>query len=401
MERTLANGADINGKGANLDYPPLVVAAGDGLVKMVKLLLRRGADIDVAAPRNVPCCSEHGCGKLRVTSGTTALHKAVKNGRLEVVRLLLRSGGAPNVVDSEGGTPLHVARFHGRADVVVTANTLLDAGADPLLPDAIGRLAIHFAARLGHTDLLNVLLLKAPTTLNNATADGFTPLWFAVINGRQCMVLHLLRLGAQQPVGLETQSTCPLVAAVNENHPEVLRILLDHGTGGVVGSAESITEALRSAVRYGRARSLDAILGHVGGEEGLHRFLARWRPSGSPVAHFAVSHGRLAILSVLLAAGADERATDGDGRGAHEGIASKYMIDPTTEAALVRMLERGPAFRASSWRWRARMSSPGGGELGALVALPGGGHLLDPLGVRIFRSKIERGPLKLLGRLPR
>lgn len=67
--RALEGGADIDGGRANLDYPPLELAAEDGLVKMVKFLLRRGANLDVAAPRDVPCCSDDQCSKLRLVSG--------------------------------------------------------------------------------------------------------------------------------------------------------------------------------------------------------------------------------------------------------------------------------------------------------------------------------------------
>lgn len=55
VERALAGGADVDGVGASLDNPPVVLAAKGGLVKMVKLLLRRGANVDAATPRDVPC----------------------------------------------------------------------------------------------------------------------------------------------------------------------------------------------------------------------------------------------------------------------------------------------------------------------------------------------------------
>lgn len=90
VKRALVRGADIDGKGSGLDYPPLVLAAGCGLVKMVKLLLREGANVDVAVPRDVLCCSDGGCIKYRWFFETTALHVAAYSGELDVVRLLLR-----------------------------------------------------------------------------------------------------------------------------------------------------------------------------------------------------------------------------------------------------------------------------------------------------------------------
>ena len=50
VERALAGGADVDGVGASLDNPPVVLAA-----KMVKFLLRIGANVNAATPRDVPC----------------------------------------------------------------------------------------------------------------------------------------------------------------------------------------------------------------------------------------------------------------------------------------------------------------------------------------------------------
>lgn len=58
--------------------------------------------------------------------------------------------------------------------------------------------------------------------------------------------------------------------------------------------------------------------------------------------------------------------------------------DEAKEAALGRMLERGPAFRARSYRWPVQT----GAAVGVASALaPGGGEAAAsvPLGVRIFR----------------
>lgn len=57
VERALAGGADIDGAGVNLDFSPLVLATDVGLNRMAKLLLRRRANVDVSAPRDVPCCT--------------------------------------------------------------------------------------------------------------------------------------------------------------------------------------------------------------------------------------------------------------------------------------------------------------------------------------------------------
>lgn len=301
------------------------------------------------------------------------------------------------MVDSRGYTPLHVACFYGAANAMVITNALLEADADPRLGDTFGGLAIHVAAGAGHTNLADILV-KAPTTLNWPTASkGSTPLFFTAMNGRENTVLHLLRLGAKQPEALDKDTTCPLKVAVQENHHNILRILLDNGMDAV-GSAEAvIPSAMGCALCHGRAKILETLLGHFEGDDVTRRHFAQWRVGGVPALHYAVATGRLATVSVLLAAGADERATDNHGRGAHEVIRLEGGIDPAMEAAVFRMLERGPAFRAVSWRWPSNISACFGREGDSNVGLPGRQNV-GPLGVKIFRSGNKNALVRLVSR---
>lgn len=65
---------------------------------------------------------------LQDQSGQTALHKAVKHGNYEMVRLLLGKGGAKiGQGDNEGMTAIHIAVEAGHKDIVLL---LLQKGAD-------------------------------------------------------------------------------------------------------------------------------------------------------------------------------------------------------------------------------------------------------------------------------
>lgn len=397
VESALAGGADIDGKGS--DLPPLVLAAERGYVQMVELLLRKGANLNVTGKRYVACCFNDTCKKDRIVSGTTALHVAAQRGRLEVVRLLLRRGGNPNAVDSRGWSPLHLASSMPMGDAMNMATLLLEeAGADPLLAGTCGRVAVHFAAHQGHTDLLNLLLVKAPSALNMPSLQGYTPLCCAVMGGWECAVLHLLRLGAKQTMALDKRIPCPLMAAVDLNHTGVLRILLDHGND-VVGSAGCLARAVGSAVYKGRIKILAALLGYRIGGEATRQHLARWSQDGVPVLHFAVSLRQLASVSILLAAGADETALDTNGRCASEMADLGEDTDPAAEAAILQMLERGPAFRALSWRWRAGMGSSAGDAI--RVTATGPRRRVGLLGLRIFRARSKKAFVRLASRFAR
>ncbi|KIJ16635.1 hypothetical protein PAXINDRAFT_49612, partial [Paxillus involutus ATCC 200175] len=63
---------------------------------IVKLLLRKGADVDA-----------------RDDHSNTSLHLASKAGHLEVVQLLLEKGVDPHVQNTDLHTPLDLARIEG------------------------------------------------------------------------------------------------------------------------------------------------------------------------------------------------------------------------------------------------------------------------------------------------
>jgi len=120
---------------------PLLWAAWGGHVEIVKLLLDKGADV------NLP------------DSGTkiTPLHMAVNEGHVEIVRLLISRGSKINAQDLTGGTPLHHAAYKGRFEA---AKLLLDKGAKTNFIctdiEAYGT-AAQIATRRGHKEILKLI----------------------------------------------------------------------------------------------------------------------------------------------------------------------------------------------------------------------------------------------------
>lgn len=70
------------------------------------------------------------------------------------------AGGDPNKQTSAGGaTPLHRAAFMGWTNIVTQ---LLQAGADPLIQDADGKIAYHKAKQAGHVECAQLLRQYCP-----------------------------------------------------------------------------------------------------------------------------------------------------------------------------------------------------------------------------------------------
>ena len=90
--------------------------------------------------------------------GTTALHAAAAMGHAAAVRLLLELGGSTEAAGRDGATPLMRAAAMGQAEAAVA---LLEGGAAVDAAHPFGRsTALHFAAEMGHEDIVRALCSK-------------------------------------------------------------------------------------------------------------------------------------------------------------------------------------------------------------------------------------------------
>ena len=80
---------------------PLHIAASNSRVKVARLLINLGAQVDTSN-----------------TKGWTPLHCAADVGALEIVKLLVSKGAPIEAADKSQTTPLHLACKRGHLDVV-------------------------------------------------------------------------------------------------------------------------------------------------------------------------------------------------------------------------------------------------------------------------------------------
>jgi ankyrin repeat protein len=125
--------------------------------------------------------------------GATALYLAAANADASLIEDLLKAGALPDIGLLSGETPLMAAANRGRFEA---ATLLLDYGADPNIKERNrGQNALMWAVAEGYTQLTE-LLIKHGAEVNIRSNSGFTPLLFAARQDHPEIVKILLDAGA-------------------------------------------------------------------------------------------------------------------------------------------------------------------------------------------------------------
>lgn len=166
--------------------------------------LKPGKDFDVVnalrkavlagSLRQVEALLAQGVPPDSTTDGFTGLHLAASDGRLNVLKVLLRAGASVNARCWGGMTPLHAAVQTGQ---LAAARRLVEAGADPSQPDGSGNTLLHMASHNGRTDIVGWLLKLQvdPHSKNNLDE---TPATWAFRMGFDALATMLKNAGARR-----------------------------------------------------------------------------------------------------------------------------------------------------------------------------------------------------------
>ncbi|XP_017083381.2 protein fem-1 homolog CG6966 [Drosophila eugracilis] len=154
------------------DAPPLWCAAAAGHLGIVKMLVRRGANVNSTTRTN-----------------STPLRAACFDGHYEIVKYLVHHGADFEVANRHGHTCLMIACYKGHFRI---AQYLLSLSADVNRCSVKGNTALHDCAESGSLQILQ-LLLKHGATMD-VDYYGMTPLLAASVTGHMPIVEHLITL---------------------------------------------------------------------------------------------------------------------------------------------------------------------------------------------------------------
>ncbi len=121
-------------------------------------------------------------------TGSTPLHIAASEGHVLTLHLLVQAGAELDTMDSEQNTALMLASTRGRAEAV---RYLLRAGADLTLAGDDGMTCLHLATQNGFLEVAHIILNQTNLPrnfLNTQDEGGWTPLVWACENKHEPVI---------------------------------------------------------------------------------------------------------------------------------------------------------------------------------------------------------------------
>nr|NP_001261738.1 rolling pebbles, isoform H [Drosophila melanogaster]AGB94431.1 rolling pebbles, isoform H [Drosophila melanogaster] len=265
--------------------PILCIAAHEGILPMVSLLLEFGADVGLTnsqgcTPLILAAMRGHcdvvrplvaagsSLGQLDITQRCALVH-AARMGHLSVVKYLLACDWSPrpHSQDVTRSVALQQALIGAAAqahckileDLLDLNETEFDLDVNGMEPSS-GELALTAAARHGCIDVVGILLSRG-AQIDARNRQGYSALWLAVKEGHWSVVEHLLQRGAllDEPLG-QTRKT-PLMIAAEEGHLELVDLLLARGAQREAQDHEGFT-ALSWACLRGHLAAAKTLIEH-------------------------------------------------------------------------------------------------------------------------------------------
>ncbi len=160
---------------------------------------------------------------LLANNNYTDIHTAIYQGNIDTLSKLVASSTTERLNDQTdaGVSALHMAIKLGRIDIV---KLLLTKAIDTEIQDKHGNTPLHYAIALNRLDIVRLLLAKE-TDMEIANHEGITPLHQAAFTGDIETVTFLVDSGAKVD-SLNGQEATPCQMALARNNMKVVSFLM-------------------------------------------------------------------------------------------------------------------------------------------------------------------------------
>jgi ankyrin repeat protein len=276
------------------NWSPAVLweCAQKGYKKMLEFILNCGIDVNafVRVPENLQ-------------KKSTLLHIASLCGQVEVVRLLLERGADVNISNANNDIALHFAARSGSVNII---KLLLDKGMSANLTRTPATTPLQLSPPCNNLAAAGAFV-EGEATLNKTNKIDFSPLMMAAYNGKLEAVRYLIERGADINLCSNTNKSALILAAEGSQLDKV-RFLLGKGAD-INGS--NVPWGMRPLVRAILTQNVTVVKLLV--ESGAALNLCATDGKARSALHAAALVGNLEIAECLIAAGADLDCRDFNG----------------------------------------------------------------------------------------
>ncbi|CAM9553815.1 unnamed protein product [Laminaria digitata] len=326
---------DLRCQFGDYQYAALDIAAAGGNLRVMKALIKRGADVNGIDG-----------------SESTALHAAARCDQNAAIHVLLDAEAEIEAADSLGNSPLHSAALQDCTSAVVA---LLERDADTSKANNDERTPLHLAAELGHLSVSTALIAAGADMTFRCEDNEPSALDVAATAGKVAVLKKMVESGVEVD-GVDSDGRTPLVLAVASNEPGSVEVLAEAGARVDALVENNSWTSLHVAAEYLYPAVVVALLKHganVNARDVDHH-------NDTPL-HIAARQAGMEdaaeIVEALLKRGADERClndlhlTPADVALAQVGSGAGVSVEDIEP--VVKLLERAAGDR--KWRRRSQL----------------------------------------------